>query len=67
MFAQFLSALMLKDYETALKYCKLSKFYDLSAIFFFKKLNSKNACYHLVQDFLSSCVIFKYISSHTEL
>jgi hypothetical protein len=29
LFAQFLSAVMLKDYETALKYCKLSKCVDL--------------------------------------
>ena len=54
LFAQFLSALMLKDYETALKYCKLSKFYNLSApspLFLLRGLNSKNACYYLVQDF----------------
>jgi hypothetical protein len=55
---------MLKDYETALKYCKLSKFDDLSAFFILllRGLNSSNTHYHLVQDFLSSCLIFKYIS-----
>jgi hypothetical protein len=35
LFTQFLSAVMLKDYETALKYCKLSKFSDLSVFFMF--------------------------------